>query len=77
MQALFILESPRGTDYPTRGEKALGTSLPITLLLPWATGDSNMIICRQKFSEGLQTFYVFLCPCTASFRLLGRRILVT
>ena len=36
------LESPRETDYPTRGEKALKTRLPIALLLPWATGDSNM-----------------------------------
>ena len=28
----------------------------------------EILICRQKFSEGLPTFYVFLCPCTASFR---------
>ena len=36
------LESPRETDYPTRGEKALRTRLPSALLFPWATGDSNM-----------------------------------
>ena len=57
------------TDYPTSGEKTLRTRLPITVLLPGCfLGLLELLICRQKLSEGLRTFYVFLCPCTASFR---------
>ena len=70
LSIIIILVSPRGTtDYPTSGEKTLRTRLPITLLLPGCfLGLLGLLICRQKLSEGLPTFYVFLCPCTASFR---------
>ena len=70
LSIMFILVSPRGiTDYLTSGEKTLRTRLPITLLLPGCfLGLLELLICRQKLSEGLRTFYVFLCPCTASFR---------
>ena len=38
------------------------------LLLFCFLGLQGILICRQKFSEGLRKNYVFLCSCTASFR---------